>query len=672
MTLTTTPNLARRAGERHRGALRPITENMATPQRKPVRRTISAPTKRTATAPKKKAATAPLRPKTAPSFESQMQSAASRAPKIPSKKPALDPDGFLSLVKSLKAAFGGKHVTILEVPWEERDIARSIGGEYVDKIKNYVYVGDVLPERFENYASKDYSYFRWMEDQINGRIKPVAKPVDGYYTLKPHQLEGVEDIKKTAAAGWRGYLEADSTGVGKSLVGLMGANEVAKLRGFSAARKAKLLILCPNGAIAHWRNTIRHAQADNLRVMVVSYDNYKKLLTVPKEAKEAKKQKTKNKHLSSKGKPFLKWDIIISDESQMLKNFTAQRTQAFERIAQYALEAKIAPYVIWMSATAGQTPLELGYLCPLIGQAARTKITMEGWPEWLSKNGFHVVKKGQTWQWVKPSGPNDAIARERQKQDVERLANILFHPKAPSIRRKPEDIAGWPPVTRIAMPIQLSNPQRDKYRQLWTEFRKEMKLGGGAKNPSGALAIQLRFAQKASLLRVSQTVDNIIAMLHNGHQVAVSVRFLETLDAIRAELKKEGIECSEFSGRPYVDREKERIDFQKGKTLVMLFTVVEAVSFHAGESLPDGSKASTAPRTLLVHDLRYSAMNMTQIVGRTHRDGQNSIAYFLYSEDTVEEHILNIMLNKLENMTLLSGDDEEDGIVEMIRDYLDE
>lgn len=652
---------------------------MATPKRKPVKRTSNTPTRssaqRTAAKPAARrpaaAKSAPRKP--APTFDSQLNEAKNRVtPKIPSNKSAIDPESFVGVVKALRAAFGGKPVTLLEVPWEERDIARALGAEWVEKIKNYAYAGSLLPERLENYACKDYSYLRWVEDQINGRIKPIKKPMDGYYTLKGHQLEGVESIRESVAAGWRGYLEADATGLGKSLVGLLGANEAAKAKGFSAAKKAKLLIICPNGAIAHWRNTIRHAQTENLRVMVINYESSKKLLIPPKAARDAKKKKTQNKHTAAKGQPFIHWDIIIADESQKLMHSTSQRTQTFERVAQYALDAKLAPFVIWMSATAGQTPLELGYLCPLIGQAARTKITMESWPEWLSENGFHVTKKKTAWQWVKPTGPNDAIARELQRQDTERLAGILFHPKAPSIRRKPEDIAGWPPVTRIAMPVQLSNSNRDKYEKLWSEFRKEMKLQGKGKNPTNALTAQLRFAQKASLLRVTPTVENIKQLLENEHQVAVSVRFLETLDAIRSDLKKEGIECSEFSGRPYIDKEKERIAFQKGQTRVMLFTVEEAVSFHAGESLPDGSKGSMMPRALLIHDMRYSALSMTQIIGRTHRDGQNSNAYLLYSEDTIEERMMNIMLNKLENMTILSGDSEADALVEMLEAVLDE
>ena len=645
---------------------------MATPRRKPTKRTSSTtpPARKRAAAPPKKASARSAPAKKPATFDAQMQAAKQRAPRTSTTKTGIDPNSFAGVVGKLKAAFGHKPLTILDVPWEERDIVRALGAEWVETIKSYVYSGH-LPEELQKYASREFSYHRWIEDQINGRIKTSPVPADGYYTLKQHQLDAVESIRAAAVAGWRGYLEADATGLGKSLAGLLGANEAAKARGFSSSKKAKLLIICPNGAIAHWENTIRHAQIDSLRVMVINYEAHKKLLTIPKSAQTAKKKKTQNKHIAEKGKPFFNWDIIIADESHKLMNITSQQTQAFERIAQYALPAKVAPFVIWMSATAGQTPLALGYLCPLIAQASRSKISMESWPEWLSENGFNVTKTGKTWKWVKPSSPNDAIARERQRQDVEKLSSILFHPKAPSIRRRPEDIAGWPPLNRIAVPIMLTNQQKDKYRKLWTEFRKEMKLAGGSRNPSGALAVQLRFAQKASLLRASQTVDNITDLLENGHQVAVSVRFLESLDAIRSGLKAKGIECSEFTGRAYIDREKEKMDFQKGRTKVMLFTVEEAVSFHAKESLPDGTKATAAPRALLVHDLRYSALSMTQIVGRTHRDGQKSNAYFLYSEGTIEQRILDIMLNKMENMTILSGDDEESNILEVLEGSLD-
>lgn len=572
-------------------------------------------------------------------------------------------------LKAMKALYPSHKVTLLDLPFRDLDatrMVRELGAEYIDRLKQFVYKGDVIPAPVKPYTSKDYSYSRWLEDDVNGKLKQTQLPAGGFYSLREHQQEGADDISKAAAKGWRGYVVADSTGLGKSLTGLMGVAQAAKQKGFTIINPAKLLIICPNNAIPHWRNTVRHVNIPWVRILVLNYDQYKKLLTVPAAAASAKKQATKNKHISTNGQPTIKWDYIICDEAHKVKNYTSQRTQGFEKIARYSAAAAAAPFVVWMSATLGQHPLELGFLSPLIGQAAKKHLTMENWPEWLNDNGFHVEKRGKTWQWIKPSGPNDIETREKQREDVRRLANILFNPKAPSMRRKPEDLAGWPEMNRIALPIELSPNSKAEYDRLWTEFRKSMSLKPHGKDPKGALSAQLRFAQKASYLRVNQTVEQIVELLENGYQPVVSFRFLESLEAVKASLRKLGLDASENSGRTFINNEHERILFQTGTNKVMLFTLEEAVSFHAKETLPDSSTASPFPRATLVHDLRYSALGMTQIIGRAHRDGQNANAYFLYSEGTVEEKILHIMLNKMENMSVLSGDEEEDVAVEIL------
>lgn len=630
---------------------------MATPRRKPTR-TSSAKKP----LPKKKLVVKPTPPKSVPGskqgFTAMLREQQNK--ETPKTTKVADPNSFISIVKALRASYSGKKVSILDVPFMERDIARALGAEYVERIRQYVYLGDILPAQLHPYKSKDYSFNRWMEDQINGTIKPAQKTIGEAFTPRSHQKEGIDAIREAAGAGWRGFVLADLTGLGKTLTALLGTSQAATVRGFTKQNKAKTLIICPNNAVIHWQDSIRRAKFDNLRIMVLNYEQYKKLLTVPKAAADAKKQSTKNKHIASSGKPFIHWDMIIADESHKLKNYDSQRTQGFQTIAEYSNTTTKAPFIIWCSATIGQQPLELGYLAPLIGQVARKPLTMETWPAWLYENKFNVRKAGKSWAWVKPTSPEDAIPREQQREDVRRLANIIFHAKAPSIRRKPEDIAGWPPVNRIALPVQLGPQAEQEYKKIWLEFRKDMQLKVKGKNPKGALATQLRFAQKASLLRVNQTVDNIVEQLENGYQVAVSVRFIESLDAIKSALTKLGLGVSEYSGRDFINKERERLDFQKGDNKVILFTVEEAVSFHAKEQLADGTTASPFPRALFVHDLRYSALSITQIIGRTHRDGQASNAYFLYAEGTMEEIILNIMLNKLENMTVLSGDEEEE------------
>lgn len=585
--------------------------------------------------------------------------------------PVKNPYSYVNIIHDLRAAYGtaGTQITILNVPWEKRMEAKVLGADYNNRIKAYIYSGEQIPEQLKPYISEDYSYHRWLEDELNKKIKPAQKLEGGLFTPREYQTEGIQAIKKAAEKGWRGFIVADETGLGKTITGLLGVNEAMKHR-MNSKRKARVLILCPLSAIPHWRNTIRRLNVPNLRILIANWEQYKTFLEEPSSVDDVKKRSTKTAHTLKNGVPFIKWDAIIADEAHKIKNYTSDRTKAFNSFAEYATPADKAPFVVWMSATIAQNPVEAGYIAPLIGQAVNQPLTMRNWGSWLEKNGFHVSHSKTGWSWVKPTNKMSPAEkqkiREQQTEDVKKLAKILFAPAAPSIRRKPEDLKGWPPVQYIPFPIQLSPDLYKNYTKTWTDFRKEYHLKYKGNNPKSILEQYLRFAQKASLLRTQGTVNETIEMLEQGYQVAVSCRFLETLDQIRAGLKQKNITVSEVSGRSFIDSETERLKFQKGVNKVILFTVEEAVSFHANETLPDGTKATPFPRNMIIHDLRYSAISMKQIAGRTHRDGQASNTYFTYAENTVEEKVLNIMINKMKNMSLLSGEDESDELTQIL------
>jgi len=190
------------------------------------------------------------------------------------------------------------------------------------------------------------------------------------------------------------------------------------------------------------------------------------------------------------------------------------------------------------------------------------------------------------------------------------------------IRRRPEDIAGWPEINRILTPIELDGQARELYLQAWTEFRREMDLEPQGRNPKSALAATLRLRQKSSLIRAAGTVELAQELLDNGHQVAISVAFTETLSSIRAALEEEKIACAAIHGRiPAGEREEERLRFQRGQAKVVLFTVEEGISLHQGEH-------ADIPRSQIIHDLRWSAIQMAQIEGRCHRDGRFAQVYW--------------------------------------------
>jgi hypothetical protein len=138
------------------------------------------------------------------------------------------------------------------------------------------------------------------------------------------------------------------------------------------------------------------------------------------------------------------------------------------------------------------------------------------------------------------------------------------------------------------------------------------------------------------------------AQVEAERQVAVSVEFVETAaDPIREALQDAGVAVACIYGRDRFDVEAERLRFQTGAAPVCVFTVTASISLHAGELLPGGGTASTTPRVGLFHQPRFSGIQARQVTGRTHRDGQVSPWRVAFAEDTVEEHVARVMVERL-------------------------
>ena len=108
------------------------------------------------------------------------------------------------------------------------------------------------------------------------------------------------------------------------------------------------------------------------------------------------------------------------------------------------------------------------------------------------------------------------------------------------------------------------------------------------------------------------------------------------------------------------------VEFQKKDSDCIVFTVEEAISLHEGEYLKDDKS-----RVLLVHDIRWSAIQMAQIEGRCHRDGKLAPVLWLAASDTVDVDIASKMIEKVQNMKSMHGDDVSDmkDIEELLKSY---
>jgi len=514
----------------------------------------------------------------------------------------------------------------LDVPFAMRAVATSHGARWDADHGVFVYRGARLPEGLAPFRAQRYSWEANVERELNDDPAPAPSKPTGAFTPRPHQAAAIRAIAAAAKGGACGFLLADDVGLGKTLSAWVAVRELPEVE--------RILIVCPLAVVAHWRRTIEAAGDGGREAVILNYDRLGKLFEVSADARKRVRSK---KGLARAG-AAPEFDAVIWDESHRCKNPTAARSKFAAKI-----NAK-AGFALWLSATAGQNPLELSYLAPLLSERTGARATeLKDFEAWCAAQGLGVTR-GTFGRWDWRGDP----------KDCEKVRALLFDGERPAgMRRRPEDIAGWPEINRILTPIALDAAARERYAQAWSEFRAAIGLEPSGRDPRTALAAALRLRQKSSLIRAEGTVELVHELLENGHQVAVSVAFLETLELIRDALARDGVACALVHGRLGAEaREAERMRFQRGEVPVALFTVEEGISLHQGEH-------NDVPRSEVIHDLRWSAIQMAQIEGRCHRDGRFAQVYWAYADDTVEERLAAVVCRRLLSMKSMVGDDVE-------------
>jgi hypothetical protein len=445
---------------------------------------------------------------------------------------------------------------------------------------------------------------------------------------RPHQLEARDAILAARAAGKPGFLLGDLTGLGKTLSAWLA---------LSAMPETDVLVICPKGAIPQWRWTITHAGLPAKAVTLMNFEKTKSLLA-PRPFSTKRSTRAKNNELAKHGTPKRTWPLLVIDESHRIRNPNAQQGLVCRQMA------AASAFTLYMSATAGQAPHELSYLGRLFGHATgEAGGSLDAFRALMRKLGIGRAKgRWKNWSWE----PNET--------DRNVMSDLLYKGKtAIGLRRRPEEIAGWPEVQREVTPTALDGEARRLYEATWREFRRELGLLGGSTRRAAGWAADLRFRQKGSLLRIPGTVDFADDLLGNGQQVAISVAFLETSALLSERLAGHGWRVGEINGTQTGERnEAVRLAFQRGELDAAVFTVTESISLHRGE-LPGGERE----RSLIIHDMRHSAIQLQQIEGRCHRDGQRAVIYYAYAENTVEEKIAATVVRRMAMMDGMAGDD---------------
>lgn len=529
---------------------------------------------------------------------------------------------------------------VLDIPFEWRMSMSQLGVRWDPLLKECVYVGSTLPDHLKIFKAPPLSLGWHRQYQKNQKhLEPLVQQSPPFLP-RDHQWVAIKQALNAYHEGAPGFLLADEVGVGKTMSAWGFALQAPQLK--------TVLIVTTASAQAHWRNTVLHAGwLPGHSVLIINYDRLGKLFEEPEKGLSSARQKGKRKRLAKQGEAPA-FDLVIFDESHKGKNPESARGLMMRKIEQRA------KFCLFASATAGQNPIELVYLSPVLSYATSEKIastTIKDFTVWCQHQGLAIS-----------SGAFGKVLWEPNEEDLSTIHSWLFdrtpHPLA--IRRLPEQIKDWPKMQRQMYPIDLSPEKRQAYAKVWDEFVHEHMLlkkasGKDSKNQS-ALEEQnkLRLRQESSWLRIESTAQLALELLEQGKKVAISVGFRKVMDELIRVLEEKKVSvASIFGGQNSSEKERQRLLFQKGPAQCIVFTVEEAISLHQGEYL---SKDQDPERILLVHDIRWSAIQMSQIEGRCHRDGMLAPVLWLGAMDTVDMDIIETMIGKVKRMKALHGD----------------
>ncbi|WP_201265252.1 helicase-related protein [Rhodococcus sp. P1Y] len=582
----------------------------------------------------------------------------------------------------------GERVWVLDVPFEDRALASASGARWHPGPRVFAYYGTELPDGLASFESMPYSLQRWVEDDANEEWRPEVVH-ERSLTPRETQLESVRRQLGAMAQGFPYFAQMDSTGLGKTLAVCEAVRQMddALSSGHSAGSApgvGTVLVVAPKGALPGWRRTIADTEADlapedRKRWLLVTYQSTKKLLTVPEDTDLGKRKKTQNKRTITLGELRFDIDVVIADESHALMNIESQQSQILWRYQEAARA------VVWMSATPGYQPMHFAYMARAIehslggeeiigddealGYAVTTK-----WAAFLVEQGF-ALKEGKattglkTWRWE----PEDAARRER---DIGTIHRWLAGGAVPWSISRPS-----PPTPREPLGQELTAAQKRLYNSAWVDYRKELGLplwksvGGKRvlqKNPS-TRAATLRFRQKCSYLRIPSSADQVRAWVRDGNQVFVSMFYRESVSSLAETLREEGLDVAVVDGSmSSAAQETEIRRFQTGAARVIVSTTTSAINLHSNELLlpeqstrvtpqaPLQATSTSAPRVTLIHDPRWTPIDIRQIEGRANRIDKDhnhttSTCYYGYAEGTVEEEMVLTGIERIADLGSIVG-----------------
>jgi len=524
-----------------------------------------------------------------------------------------------------------------------------------------VYTGQRLPPALAAFAAPRHSWEFMVQDIINER-QPVPGPVRPRPDLRAYQRPRVEEMRAAHASGAPGYLLAYPTGSGKTS---MAVNTVLDLP------VSTVLVVTKLSVVPAFRATIDYFGAGEQRWVVINPEQLWRLFEHPWLPLGSLPADEAAQIAAASGHSRVAFGAVVTDESHILADPASNRSRLHYRLMHP--EQGPRPWWLRMSATPFSTPSETAYASDLIAHVAGVEepedLAKSEYLDWLRDLGF-ALNMDATGRWFHQVNEHDVG-----------LVEQLLYTSGVGATATPEQL-GLPSQTRELRPVDLSPAEGLQYEQAWAEFRQANGLetvAASDEESSGGRSSALRRVQRASYLKAPYVARIVADLVGRGYQVAVPTWYLDSVHAlavhIARELKALGLpdKVGEITGEAPGLRERIRRAFQLGRCLVVVVNALEGINLHAGERDVDGQghDATSAPRASVIADVLTGGRRTLQAEGRTQRDGQHSIAVYVYARGTTEEAWLERCLRAAASTQALAQSAADAEALSELADQLD-
>ncbi|MBC2851306.1 DEAD/DEAH box helicase family protein [Cetobacterium sp. 8H] len=477
-------------------------------------------------------------------------------------------------------------------------------------------IDDLIEDKvLANEIKKTRSFYRGI-NQIESYDAPL--PMINA-TLREYQEYGYKWLSYLMDNNLGGCL-ADDMGLGKTLQAIALITSLHKVQG------RKSLIIMPKSLIYNWESEIKkfspslkcgiyygnfrdRAIFDEVEAIITTYGTIRNDVEYLKE---------------------MKFDLIVLDESQNIKNVNAQTTKAV-----MLLEAK---HRLALSGT----PIEnnLGELYSLF--------------RFLNPSMFGTIDEFN-YHYANP------IQKENDKEAIEELKKKIY----PFILRrvKKEVLKDLPDKIEKTLFIGMNPEQKKLYEERRTYYygmiNSQIKTQGLGKTQFYILQALNELRQLTSCPEMKNPnvisskrevlINNVQDAVENGHKVLIFTNYIKSIESITSDLKKRGIKYLEMTGATK-DRQGLVDLFQKDSRYKVF--VMTLKTGGVGLNL-------TAADTIFIYDPWWNKTVENQAVDRAYRLGQDRtvFSYKLILKDTIEEKILKLQESKSQLLDNLISDE---------------